>query len=251
MRTLRLILSYDGTDFSGWQFQPDRRTVQGELENALGVMLDGPVRVAGAGRTDTGVHALRQVASFSTPRTIPVDALERGLNSLLPPDVRVLRVEEMPEGFHARFSAISRTYRYHLSRRPGPIRRRYSWIVPGAPSAALLLGASGPLIGRHLFDAFTSGEGLAGDTSCTVETIGWEERGQRLMFSITADRFLYRMVRTIVGTLLMLHRNGDLRPGALEDVLASRAHSPVTIAAPPNGLFLVDVGYPDPEPATS
>jgi tRNA pseudouridine38-40 synthase len=251
-RTFRLVLAYDGTDFRGWQVQPGLRTVQGELERALGIVLGETVRVAAAGRTDRGVHALGQVVSFNTAHGIETGALRRALNSIVGSDMRVDRVDAVPGGFHARHSALSRTYRYHIVRRPGPIRVRYTWAVRNLPEAAVLTAASEPLRVRHAFDSFTSGEGLEKDTVCDVKEISWRERGDRLTLTITADRFLYRMVRTIVGTLVRLHRENRLGPAPVADILAAGARDRVSIPAPPNGLFLVGVAYPpdDEIPAT-
>jgi tRNA pseudouridine38-40 synthase len=251
-RTLRLRLSYDGTDFYGWQIQPEIRTVQGDLQRALEVVLGEPVRLAAAGRTDRGVHALGQVVSFTTEQAIETVALRRAFNSVLQPDVRIDRLDEAPGGFHARHSASSRTYRYHIVRRPGPIRFRYTWAVRNAPDVPALQSASEPLLGRHAFDSFTSSEATENDTICNVKEISWREHGDRLTLTIRADHFLYRMVRTIVGSLVRLHREERLEAAAVADLLAARARDRVSIPAPANGLFLVGVAYPpdDQIPAT-
>lgn len=251
-RTLRLRLGYDGTDFYGWQMQPDLRTVQGELQRALEMVLGEPVRLAAAGRTDRGVHALGQVVSFTTAHGIETGALKRAVNSIVGSDLRVNRADIVPGGFHARHSALSRTYRYHIVRRPGPFRVRYAWAVRNLPELAALTAASEPLRGRHSFDSFTSGEGLENDTVCCVREISWRERGDRLTLSITADRFLYRMVRTIVGSLVRLHRESRLEPAVVAHILAAGARDRVSVPAPPTGLFLVRVAYPpdDEIPAT-
>jgi tRNA pseudouridine38-40 synthase len=243
-RTLRLLLRYDGTDFFGWQIQPGRRTVQGEIERAAGIILAGAVRVTGAGRTDRGVHALGQVASLATHREIPAESLRRGLNSLLPPDIHVDAAAEAPPGFHARFSAVSRSYRYHLSRRAGPIRRRYAWIVENVPAAGAMAAASEPLLGSHLFDGFTGSEGLAGDTRCRVRRIAWRDRGDRVTLVIEADRFVNRMVRNIVGTLVGLGAEGRLVPAAVAELLEARLREKVHPTAPPQGLFFLRALYP-------
>lgn len=244
MRTLRLRLRYDGTDFNGWQVQPDARTVQGEVELAVRQILDRPTRVIGAGRTDAGVHAVGQVASFVTENPLAPGPMRHALNAVLPPDVRVDRVEEAPEGFHARFSAIRRTYRYHIHRRSGPFRRRFTWLVPRAPGADELNVAMKPLIGRHPFFHFTAGEGLTGTARCDVQRLEWVERRDRLTMTITADRFLYRMVRYLVGVAIGLHRNGALSAEAMARTLAPAAPRPVYGAAPPQGLFFARVDYP-------
>lgn len=244
MRTLRLDLRYDGTDFHGWQVQPDRRTVQGELERALGVLLDGPVRVQGAGRTDRGVHALHQVASLVTERPLPVEGLRRGVNALLPADIQVDRVRDVPAGFHARFSASGRAYRYHLSDRPGPIRRRYAWCLRRLPEPERLAAAMAPLHGRHDFSTFCGSEEEGDNPVCEIRRLAWRRHGHRLVFSIGADRFLNRMVRTLVGTALALERAGELSDARFAELLAARDRTRAPRVAPPQGLFLVGVTYP-------
>jgi tRNA pseudouridine38-40 synthase len=244
MRILRLVLSYDGTDFYGWQIQPQRRTIQGEIESALSTILNEPVRIVGAGRTDRGVHATGQVASVETERSIPARGLERALNALLPASIQVEAVEEAEPGFHARHSALSRVYVYKICRVPTPFQRRYAWCLPEAPAEAELSEASRVLLGRHPFDSFSSGEGLDGSTLCHVQSLDWYATGDLLIMKIEADRFLYRMVRTIVGSLVQLHKAKSLDSGAVRKLLEGRCHTPFAVPAPPGGLFLERVRYP-------
>ncbi|TPW01282.1 MAG: tRNA pseudouridine38-40 synthase, partial [bacterium] len=154
----------------------------------------------GAGRTDTGVHATGQVASALVASSIPADGLARALNSLLPPDIHVARARIVPPGFHARFSAIRRIYRYRVLSRPGPFRRRYAWVRHRLPGAAELNAAMTPWLGGHSFHAFTQGEGARGNTTCRIDRAEWREREGRLVLVLAADRFLYRMVRMMVAT---------------------------------------------------
>jgi len=242
-RVFRIDLAYDGTEFFGWQIQPEVRTVQGELVRALTRILDEPVQVVGAGRTDTGVHATGQVASVRTTRTIPTDGLARALNSLLPHDIHVARVTEMPPGFHARFSAIRRTYRYRIETRPGPFRRRYAWILGQLPEALALNAAMAPWLGSHSFHAFTQGEGTLGNTQCHIDRATWSQRDGRLTLLLSADRFLYRMVRMLVAVLVDAHRRGTLRPEVMAQLVDEAARRPPVAPAPPNGLFLAGVDY--------
>lgn len=243
-RTLRLDLRYDGTDFHGWQIQPEHRTVQGEIEAALARMLGGQVRIAGAGRTDRGVHALRQVASFETARTLPVEGLCRGLNSILPRDIRIDRVRVAPSGFHARFSAVARHYRYRIAARPGPIRRRYAWCLARHPSAERLAAAAAPLLGVHDFTSFTGRNEEGENPVCQLQRLDFRIRPGGMAVELRADRFLNRMVRMIVGTLVTLDRRGALDPNVLAEILAARNRSRALAAAPAAGLFLVGVTYP-------
>jgi len=242
--TFRLRVRYDGTGFLGWQVQPDGRTVQGEIERALGTILADPVRIAGAGRTDRGVHALGQVASFTTDRAIPPDALRRALAGLLPRDVAVSRVEVAPDAFHARHSAVGRRYRYHLTDRDTPIRRRYAWVRRRLPDPDRLNAASAPLLGRHRFDAFTLAEARRIDTTCTVRRIAWSAGPRGLRLEIAADRFVQRMVRLIVGALIRLERDGSLDPARIAAALAAGGFDRPPAAAPPQGLFFAAAEYP-------
>ncbi|MDZ4803447.1 MAG: tRNA pseudouridine(38-40) synthase TruA [Candidatus Eisenbacteria bacterium] len=242
-RNFRIDLSYDGTDFFGWQIQPNVRTVQGELVRALTRVFDEPVQVIGAGRTDTGVHATRQVASVSTDRVIPAAGLARALNALLPADVHVARVIDVPTDFHARFSAIRRTYRYRIVTRPGPFRRRYAWVLPEAPDPASLNAAMAPWLGLHSFHAFTQGEGALGNTRCRIDRALWREQEGRLILVLTADRFLYRMVRLLVAVLVDAHRRGCLEPGIMARLVTEDATRPPVAPAPACGLFLAGVDY--------
>jgi tRNA pseudouridine38-40 synthase len=250
-RTLRLDIAYDGTDFSGWQIQPEARTVQGELARALGTILGEAIVPAGAGRTDAGVHATGQVASFHTANAIPLDGLRRALAALLPVDVQVRRVTEAPDGFHARFGATRRTYRYRIVTRLSPFRRRYAWVRRRMPDAGRLTAAMSPWLGRHSFHAFTQGEGRDGDTHCTIVRADWACRDDRWVLTLAADRFLYRMVRTVVAVLVDAFERDALSPEAMAALVEPGAVRPRVAPAPAAGLFLVRVDYPasPPRPA--
>lgn len=243
-RVLRLDLAYDGTDFFGWQIQPGIRTVQGVLARALGIILDEPVILFGAGRTDTGVHATGQVASLTTTRPIATAGLTRALNTMLPADVHVTRVTEAAPTFHARFSARRRTYRYRVVHGFGPFRRRYAWVRRRVPDVGSLNAAMAPWLGVHSFHAFTYGEAAAGDTRCRLVRAEWREARGRLVLVLTADRFLYRMVRTMVAILLQADRVGGLSAPVMARLLEADAVRPQVAAAPAAGLFLTRVDYP-------
>jgi tRNA pseudouridine38-40 synthase len=201
--------------------------------------------VAAAGRTDRGVHALGQVASLTSTLEIKPALLKHGLNSLLPRDIYVARVEEAPAGFHARFSAIARVYRYRISLKAGPIRRRYAWVVRRSPEVSRLTEACQPLLGRHEFDAFTARDGLDSDTTCEIQEISWRRERHLMTLDVKADRFLYHMVRTIVGSLFAWHREGRLGPEAVTRYLREKDRNTVYRPAPAEGLFFVRAFYPE------
>ncbi|MBI4888651.1 MAG: tRNA pseudouridine(38-40) synthase TruA [Acidobacteria bacterium] len=260
MRTLKLTIAYDGTRFVGWQRQAEGVSIQGLLEEALARFEGAPVTVHGAGRTDAGVHALGQVASVQLACLHHADVLARGANACLPPDVRVIRVEDAAPGFHARFSARSKTYRYLLRNAPGvsPFERAYVWHVPEPLDLDAIRSAAAALVGAHDFSAFRSSGGATKDPHRTVTCSRLVERSQEagagggalvhdqggplLAYEISANGFLRHMVRAIVGTLVEIGRGR--RPAASMGALvagASRAQAGAT--APPHGLVLVGVDY--------
>ena len=248
MRTLRLTLAYDGTDYAGWQVQPDQLTVQEVVERAIAKISGSPVRILASGRTDAGVHALGQVASFRSDTRLTTDVLHRALNGELPNDVAVLDVSEVPEGFHPIRDAARKRYRYTI--RDGPVRdvfdRRYSWHYRRRLDADSMRRAAGQLLGTHDFAAFqTSGA----PRQSTVRTIfdvsvkrGRGVQSDVVTLEVEADGFLYNMVRTIVGTLVEVGRAA--RPETwVSEVLASADRRQAGLTAPPQGLFLVSVTY--------
>jgi tRNA pseudouridine38-40 synthase len=245
----RITLAYDGTDFRGWQRQLEDaggRTVQGELEAALArIAGDRPVSVAGAGRTDAGVHALGQVASFELPRPADPDELVRALNGLLPPDVRVLSAARAGEGFHARRSALRKLYRYALDCGdvPLPQRRRFASWVPWRLDRQAVLDAAALYLGRRDFAALAAAGGSVKTTvrSVTRSEVRFVETG--LEYEVEAEGFLRRMVRNMVGGLIAVGR-GALTRDELAAVLAARERRRWPAPAPACGLTLVRVDYP-------
>ena len=249
MPLYRVTLAYDGTDFLGWQLQRPglRRTVQGVLEDALGRLAGGGARVAvaGAGRTDAGVHALGQVAAFSLPRDLEPDELQRALNALLPPDVRVLEAATASPGFHPRRSAVSKLYRYELDGGgvPLPQRRRAAGFTPRPLDEAAVRETAALYLGRHDFASLASS---GGSVTTTVRTVTRSEAvfaGPTLVYETEADGFLRKMVRSMVGGLIAAGR-GALTPAELARALEARDRRAWPAPAPACGLTLVRVVYP-------
>ncbi len=242
LTTCRLLIAYDGTAFHGWQRQPGRRTVQGELEAALAVVLGTPVVVQGAGRTDAGVHAHGQVGSFRAALRVPPRALAAALRPALPADLQVREAEAAPEGFDARRSARARHYRYRLLDRPDVLWQRFAWWPRRTPAWEALAAAVAPLVGAHDCSAFRAAGGADVSPHCTIRHAAWERWEAGVCLDIVADRFLYHMVRNIVGTALAAAATPD--PGAaMAGVLASRARTRAGVTAPPQGLCLEHVAY--------
>lgn len=245
-RIFRLLIEYDGGAYCGWQRQRrGNRTIQGEIEAALHTMTGQRVNLAGSGRTDAGVHALGQVASFRCATRLDAQALALGLNSLTPPDIVVLDCQEALPGFHARFSARGKTYRYRLLNRPLPcaVGRQYAWHIHRPLHREAMSGELQSLLGTHDFKAF---EGVGSPRTSTVRTIREalfvEEADGHWTLEISGDGFLKHMVRNIVGTLVWVGL-GKMPPGSVAAVLAAGDRRRAGPTAPPQGLFLVRVDY--------
>ena len=258
MRSLKLTLAYEGTRFVGWQRQAEGASIQGLLEAILSDIDGEPVSVAGAGRTDAGVHALGQVASCALTSQLDADTLRRALNARLPADVRVLAVDEVPEAFHARFSATGKRYRYLLANGPlvSPFAAPFAWLVHGHLDVAAMHQAAAQLVGTHDFSAFQS---TGTDVPHAVRTVTLAHvgdvtnapptplppeavpGGRLLAFEVAADGFVRHMVRALAGTLVEVglgRRDPDLGP-----LLASVNRALAGPTAPAHGLWLVEVNY--------
>jgi tRNA pseudouridine38-40 synthase len=247
MRTLKLTIQYDGTEYVGWQRQPGGISIQQLLEDALAPIEHGHVTVHGAGRTDAGVHAAAQVVSATVANGLDAQTMVRALNAVLPLDVRVLTVEEMPDAFHARFDARSKTYEYRVVNAPfvSAFLHRYAWHVPQPLDVEAMRTAAGALIGKHDFAGFQGAGTPVASTDRTILALDVEDGGGfdlPLVIRITGDGFLRHMVRNIAGTLVEVGvgRWDPWRPLA---VLDSRDRSQAGRTAPPQGLFLTHVGY--------
>lgn len=248
-RTFRLTVAYDGTDFHGWQRQPGVRTVQGELERALSLALEAEVQVHGAGRTDAGVHARGQVASLTAVTALPARAIAAIAARALPPDLRIVAAEEAPEGFHARHSAIARCYRYHLLAAPDLLSERYAWWPRRPWRLEDLDAAAAPLLGRRDQSAFETQGSSPAEPVCDITRARWQPAAGGAVFDVRSDHFLYRMVRNLVGTLLIAAGQAD-PAGYMLDVVASRDRTRAGPSAAPQGLSLEQVDYsPQPEDA--
>ncbi len=249
-RFLRLELEFDGTDFEGWQRQRDARTVQGEVESSVEKVLGARHAVVASGRTDAGVHARGMIASMRTRATMPAAELERALDAVLPADIGLRSLVEAPAGFHAQRDAAWKWYRYHIlvSRRKRPSLRRTTWRLPRVPDVDGLRAAANALEGTHDFRSFANTGSSPGDTTRTIFTLRWTREDDLLLLDVVGDGFLYKMVRTLVGTMLR-EAEADEPDRRIRDILSAGDRRSAGRAAPARGLCLMAValrGEPTP-----
>ncbi len=244
MTQYRMLLEYDGTEYHGWQLQPDAQTLQGVLEAALTTALRHPVRVAAAGRTDAGVHALGQVATFRTDHAIEPRELRKSLNALTPPDVAVHEITPVADGFDARRHATARVYEYRLWTQAwrSAFWHRFTWHVPRALDLTAMRFAAAALAGEHDFSAFQASDCDADNAVRRVVHSGFTEAEGLCVYRIEANAFVKHMVRAIVGTLVEVG-TGQRPADGVAQVLASRDRARAGQTAPPHGLVLMAVRY--------
>jgi tRNA pseudouridine38-40 synthase len=249
MRNIKLVLAYDGTEFAGWQIQPDAPTIQGTLGHALEKLTNEKILPQGSGRTDAGVHALAQVATFSTESLIPTENFLKALNSNLPPSIRVLEVSEVPASFHARKSAIGKTYRYRIYREAvcPPFLSRYVWHYPYPLNEVAMTQAAQNVVGEHDFTSFAAVDPERGrdEETSNVRTIfssEWKRDGNEFVYTVHGNGFLHHMVRNLVGTFLLAGK-GTIQPTGITRILKERNRSAAGATAPASGLYLVSVDY--------
>lgn len=249
MRNLKLVLAYDGTGFRGWQVQPQSPSIQAVLASAIGQITGEKVLPHGSGRTDAGVHALGQVASFQTESVIPAANLVIALNDALPSSIRILEATEVPPEFHARKSAKAKTYRYRLYREAicSPLLARYVWHYP-YPLNFEAISEAAPLIeGEHDFTSFAAVDpekyaSAPADNARTIFSSQWRQEGEEFIYEVSGNGFLHHMVRNLVGTFLLVGK-GTLKPRDVVRILEAKDRSAAGATAPACGLYLVSVEY--------
>jgi tRNA pseudouridine38-40 synthase len=249
-RNLKLTLSYDGTDFSGWQVQPDAPTIQGTLSSAIGRLTGEIVLPQGSGRTDAGVHALAQVATFSTASSVPTENFTKALNDILPASIRILDVAEVAADFHARKSARAKTYRYRIYREPicPPFLARYVWHFPYPLDEKAMAEAAQLAVGEHDFTSFAAVDPERGRDNEELSNVrrvlssSFAREGEELVYSVRGNGFLHHMVRNLVGTFILVGK-ATLGPSDIARILNARNRSAAGATAPANGLCLMGVEY--------
>jgi len=250
MRNLKVTVSYDGAEFSGWQVQPNATTVQGTLASAIGRITGEKVLPQGSGRTDAGVHALAQVMTFVTESSVPTGNFLKALNDILPVSVRVLDVEEAAPEFHARHSAKAKTYRYRIYRESicPPFLARYVWHFPYRLAEEEMGRAAALVVGEHDFTSFAAVDPERGRGEAPASNVrkifssAWERTGDELVYTVRGSGFLHHMVRNLVGTFILVGK-GTLRVEDVTRILGARNRSAAGATAPASGLYLVNVEY--------
>lgn len=244
MATYKLTVEYEGTAYAGWQRQAKDLTVQGVIEAAFKRITQTRVTVIGAGRTDSGVHALGQVAHFQSDKPLTPDAWRQSLNGVLPEDIAVRSVEVVPDDFHARYGATGKLYEYRILNRlvRAPLDRHRVWHVKATLNLQAMRDAAGLLLGRHDFASFQGHPTDTTNTTCELRRLEIFQEGELLRIEAEADRFLKQMVRAIVGTLVEVGKGKRARQ-SLKDILAAKDRKAGGMTAPAHGLYLVRVDY--------
>lgn len=242
MPNIRLTIEYDGTDYVGWQFQTNGRSIQEEIEKAIKQILQVDIRVTGAGRTDAGVHARGQVANFFVEGKIEINTLAKSLSSVLPHSIVIREAVEAQLDFNARYDAKRRRYSYSISQEPTAIQRNYCWQVFQKLDIDLMQKCAQQIIGEHGFRAFCKVEDNLHQHSCTITSAEWIKKNKLLIFEITANRFLHGMVRSLVGTMVNVGR-GHTKINEFAKILESKDSTAAGMSAPAKGLILEEIYY--------
>lgn len=237
-----LLIEYDGSDYSGWQVQKEQKTIQGEIEKAIEVILKQKIGIIGAGRTDAGVHAKGQVAHFDFESELDINQFQRSLNGLLCSDIRIQKCKIEADNFHARFSAKERKYSYYISQVPTAIYRKYSWQFYFNLEVIQMQFAAQKILGKHNFKSFCRNISEVSHHNCTIKSAEWIQNGSALKFEIAADRYLHGMVRALVGTFVDIGL-GKLTIDDFTRILIKKDRTKASQAAPAKGLFLQHVKY--------
>jgi tRNA pseudouridine38-40 synthase len=241
----KLTIEYAGTRYSGWQIQKNARTVQGEIDRAVGTATgERDFELYGSGRTDAGVHALEQVAHLDVHTTLTAEALRRRINDELPADIHILSIEPVRHRFHARHDAIARSYIYQVSRRRTAFAKPYVWWVRDDLDVARMRALSARFVGLHDFQSFSDDDPTEKSTQVKVDAVELHEEGDLLVFRITGSHFIWKMVRRLVGVVVEVGRGG-LEVEEAVRMLQSKSEAPARLTAPASGLFLERVFYAD------
>lgn len=253
MKNILIKVQYDGSEFCGWQIQPDVRTVQGDIEHVLKYIAGEDIHIHGTSRTDAGVHALGQCASFSWNSRMPVEKLELVMNRRFgagglgrmgsPGDIKVVEVKEMPEDFHARYNCKGKTYRYVIDRTGDIFKRKHAYQFAEPLDIEAIKEAASHIVGTHDFKCFETSGGTPRETTVrTVFDLTVEDKEESIVFEITGDGFLYNMVRIIIGTLVEVGL-GKKKPSDLPMIIESKDRSKAGFTAPPQGLYLKEIYF--------
>lgn len=246
MKRVKLIVAYDGTNYCGWQFQPNGLSVQEVLEKHLSELLKEEIRIVGASRTDAGVHALGNVAAFSTSARMPAERISFAMNTRLPADIRIVGSMEVPMDFHPRFAKTVKTYEYKIFNRkfPDPTKRLYSYFYYYPLDVERMKEAASYLVGEHDFKSFCTAKPEVENTVRTIYSLDLEKEGDLITFRICGNGFLYNMVRIIAGTLIRVG-GGFIEPSEISKILLAKDRSLAGETARPEGLTLIKIEYPE------
>lgn len=242
MNNYKLLIQYDGTEYAGWQYQANAVTVQQKIVESIKTLINDDINLIGSGRTDAGVHALGQVANFTTRQEIDLYKFKYSLNAILPEDISILDIQKVHQDFHARFDARKRSYLYILTKNKSPFYDRYAYFYHGHLNCDILNSLSSSFIGEHDFTSFCKKNSETENKICKVVTAHWKETKGLIFFLIEADRFLHGMVRTIVGTILYSIKN-NFTSDYINKIIKLKDREMAGESAPAKGLFLYKVKY--------